>query len=109
MKANEKKEMIESAKKELLEQIQKGDTIYLILKHTSRNGMYRVFDLLIANEKKEIKAISGKVSNALDLRYDRNHLGVGVTGVGMDMGFYIVNMLSSVLFDNADALRYSHI
>ena len=109
MKANEKKEIVEKAKKKLLEQIKKGDMIYLILKHVSKSGMYRVFDLLIANEKKEIKVISDEVSNALDLRYDNNRSGVGVTGVGMDMGFYIVNKLSSVLFDNADALKYRHI
>lgn len=76
-----------------------GQKIYTKLNHVSRSGMYRVIDCYII-QNNELLRISYSVAKALDYRYDRKHEGIGVSGVGMDMGYSIVHDLSYVLFPN---------
>lgn len=76
-----------------------GDTLYTVLRHVSRSGMYRVIDVLCI-EANQPRRISWAVANALGWRYDMRHEGIGVSGAGMDMGFHLIYSLSRVLFPN---------
>jgi hypothetical protein len=90
------KQEMEEAKKYLMQYIKPGGTIYTILKHVSRSGMYRVIDLYIMGEKEPFR-ISGYASKLLE-GYDRRHEGCKAGGCGMDMGFHLVYSLSHALF-----------
>ena len=90
------KSEIESAREKLREWIAPGDTIYTILRHVSKSGMYRAIDVLLIKDNSP-SWISRYVARALDCRFDEKYEAVGVKGCGMDMGFHIVNELSYAL------------
>ena len=76
--------------------IKPGDTVYTMIKHVSRSGMYRVIDLYIMKDN-EPQRISGFAAKLLE-GYDDNHEGCKAGGCGMDMGFHLVHNLGYALF-----------
>ena len=74
-----------------------GDTVYCILRHRSASGMSRVIEF-IAIKDNAPRRLSGYISTALSMPYNRKHDGVTVSGCGMDMGFYVVYNLGRVLW-----------
>jgi len=81
----------------LRKNIQPGDTLYTVLRHTSKSGMYHVIDVYTMKDNTPLRW-SWSVASAINCRYDRKHEGIGVSGCGMDMGFDIVYNLGYALF-----------
>jgi hypothetical protein len=73
-----------------------GTTIYTVLRHRSRSGMYRVIDAFVLKGGEPLR-ISWSGAKLAGFRYDRKHEGIGVGGCGMDIGFHFVNNLSYAL------------
>lgn len=99
----------EKAIEYLKEILSPGDTVYTILKHVSRSGMYRVIDLVVPvlhDNKPVIIHLSWNAAKLLG-GYDKNHEGCKAKGCGMDMGFSLVHDLSYVLFQDGYALKQS--
>lgn len=86
----------QECKERLQELLKPGDTIYTVLRHVSRSGMYRVIDLYVMKDNRPLR-ISGWAADLLE-GYDRNHEGCKAGGCGMDMGFHLVYSLSYQLF-----------
>ena len=81
-----------------------GDRIHMVLRHRSASGMYRAIDFyLFECEKGEVTKswLSYWIASAgVADRWDDKREAVGVTGVGMDMGFHVVYTLSRMLYPN---------
>lgn len=77
--------------------LQPGDKVYCILRHRSASGMTRVIEF-IAIKDNAPRRLSGYISDALGMPYNRKHDGVTVRGCGMDMGFHVVYNLGRALF-----------
>lgn len=95
-------ERIEQAVTNLREMLKQGQTVYTYLASVSRSGMSREIGVLIPSTNSSgeptVRNISGWVADALDWKWtDRGAVKVG--GAGMDMGFHLVYVLSSKLFD----------
>lgn len=86
----------------LREVLKPGDTVYTILRHRARSGMFRVISLYIPDTdhkgSPDIRCIDGDVCTVLGYTYNTKHDGVPVGGCGMDMGFHLVYNLSRALF-----------
>lgn len=91
MKAKESDK--ENARKELLEILKPGDTVYCVLRHASRSGMQ--WEISFFTEG--MRRIDSQVCGALDMRRGK-HDGIIVGGCGMDTGFRVVYNLAHVLF-----------
>ena len=79
-----------------------GDTVYTVLRHVSRSGMYRLIDLYkISNNT--IIYLSGYVGPLLEGR-DPKTGACKASGCGMDMGFHLVYNLGSILFPDGFAV-----
>lgn len=96
-KQTERNEAIDRLK----EILHPGDTVYTVLRHVSRSGMYRVVSVYAIADN-EPRWLSNLVATAIGFRFDNKHDAVGVGGCGMDVGFEIVYNLSRVLFQNGD-------
>ena len=83
----------ETARKELLEILKPGDTVYCVLRHVSRSGMQREISLMTDG----MRNIDWYVERVLDMRRGKRD-GLVVGGCGMDMGFHVVYNLGYVLF-----------
>ena len=81
---------------EALSDLRPGSTVYTILRHVSRSGMYRAIDLYVMCDN-EPQRITFYASQLLE-GYDRKHEAAKASGCGMDMGFHLVYSLSSRLF-----------
>jgi hypothetical protein len=81
----------------LRDKIKPGDSIFTVLKHVSKSGMYRVIDVYRMEDNEPIR-ISFGVAMATDMGYDRKHEGVKASGCGMDMGFEVVYNLGYSLW-----------
>lgn len=101
---NAKAKEQEKAKEYLLENVERGDTIYTILRHVSRSGMYRVINLYVIKNNKPYR-LDWNASQLLE-GYDRRHNGCRTGGCGMDMGYHLVSNLSYALFGDGYALRH---
>lgn len=77
--------------------VKPGDTVYTVLRHVSRSGMMRLIDCYIIADQKPLW-ITSYVAKAIDYRQDYKTSALKVSGCGMDMGFHVVYILSSVLF-----------
>lgn len=86
-------------------QIKKGDTLYTILRHVGSGGMSRTIDVIETTRKNRLYNLGWSVAVVLKLPYDNKYNGVKIGGTGMDMGFYLIYSLSSVLFDNGYAIN----
>lgn len=93
----------EEARAELREILKPGDTVYCVLRHVSRSGMYRVISFYVnrdagpdypSRDRHYIYYLDHLILKA-GLAYNPRgrHEGVGVGGCGMDMGFHIVYKL----------------
>ena len=81
-------------------------TVYTVLRHVSKSGMYRALDVYIMRNNEPLR-ITWSVCKALGYRYDQNHEALGTTGCGMDMGYGVAASLSRALFHGTDrAKRY---
>jgi hypothetical protein len=90
---------VEQARKELLEELNPGDTVYTVLRHVSNSGMLRTIDLYVFKNN-EPRYLSYWVAQLLDRKLSDAHQGVKIEGCGMDMGFSLVHSLSYALFGN---------
>lgn len=95
-KAEQKRRDTAAAVVRLREMFPPGSTVYTVLKHVSRSGMYRRISVLCARDG-EVSNVSGAVSRACGLKWCEDD-SVGVGGCGMDMGFHIVYGLSRTLY-----------
>ena len=93
-KAEERNELKETLRKWL----KPGDTVYTILRHVSRSGMFRVIDLVKVGENGQIVSLGWSAAEAIGAKYDRGRDGIRTQGCGMDMGYHLVYNLSRVLF-----------
>jgi hypothetical protein len=84
-----KQECIEDLRKDL----KPGDTVYCILRHVSRYGMYRVISLYT----QDLRKIDHLAADLLE-GWDDRHSGCKASGCGMDMGFHLVYNLGRQLF-----------
>ena len=94
---NAKQVRQEEAKTELRKMLKKGDTVWTVLRHVSSSGMSRRIDLYVMRDNEPLR-ITWRTADALGYRYDRKHEALVVSGCGMDMGFHVVNSLSTALF-----------
>lgn len=99
---NQQKTMTKTEINQSLERLSKlikpGDTLYTILRHTSKSGMTRHIDVAIKGEMSPLYCISRETAALLDLRC--NGSAVKVSGAGMDMGYHLVYNLAYTLFPN---------
>lgn len=93
---NAKEKEREEARQKLLEMIKPGDTVYTVLRHVSRSGMYRAIDLYIMQDNQPVW-ISYTAAKLLE-GYDQRHEACRASGCGMDMGFHLVHNLGYALF-----------
>lgn len=91
-----KQDQIEAIE-EMRKKLKPGDTVYTILRHVSRSGMYRVIDAFVIRNNVPLR-YSWTIARAIGARYDKRHEGIGISGCGMDMGFEIVYNLGRYLF-----------
>lgn len=83
----------------LRKSLKPGDTVYTVLRHRSRSGMFRRIDLYKLH-KGEPQYLSGHAARVLGYRMSdkAGQEGIPVGGCGMDMGFHLVYNLSRALF-----------
>lgn len=92
----------EEAKVELRKLLSPGDTVYCILRHVSRSGMFRRISPVVIlpgyDKKPVVRDLSWLVGKAINspTYYDKE--GVGMSGCGMDMGFHLVYCLGRALW-----------
>lgn len=98
----ERQEAIEK----LRDWIKPGDTVHTILDSVSRSGMSRVIRVVLLKCDENGRAIdmhpNHAIGKALDMRHAKRNGheqdGLVIGGCGMDMGFHLVNSLSTVLY-----------
>lgn len=100
-----KNEAIAEARESLKKMLKPGDCIYTILYSVSKSGMSRKIKLVVGDGNKEISDITWYVSQALEERMGDG--AIVVNGCGMDMGFFLVERLSRVLFQESYAIKQS--
>ena len=84
--------------KELDEILKKGNyTVYSKLNQVSRSGMKRAISFYVIIDNKPFN-IDYAISKVLKYKRDKNYDGLVVHGCGMDMGFHVVNSLSTHLY-----------
>ena len=90
-----------------------GDTVYTVLRHTSRSGMSRLIDLYAFRTDDAGKLfkvyLSYNAATVLGWKYDDGKHAMKVGGCGMDMGFHAVYTLSRALFGDGYALNHEWI
>ena len=78
-----------------------GSTVYTVLRHVSRSGMYRSIDLYVLDVDEHghpgRRWISSYAARACGWKLDKRD-AIGAGGCGMDMGFHLVSTLSRVLY-----------
>lgn len=92
-KAQAREQERQEAITQLREMVKPGDTLYTICRHVSRSGMSRRISVYTADHK----MIDWLVCQATGMTLAK-HEGISVGGCGMDMGFHVVESLSSVLY-----------
>ena len=95
--------------KELVAKLQailhRGDTVYTVLRHVSRSGMYRAIDLYAIRDNRPVW-LSWYAADLLE-GFDKKRDACKASGCGMDMGFHLVYNLSARLFDG-DGYALNH-
>lgn len=71
----------------------KADTIYTVLRHVSSSGMQREISVRMIDAGRII-SLDWLIANAMGYRIG-NHNGLVVKGCGMDMGFHLVDSITS--------------
>lgn len=85
------------AREELRALLPAGSTVYTVLRHVSRSGMYRAIDVYVIKDGAPVR-ITYSVCKATGMTYSRRYEAAAVGGCGMDMGFYVVYNLSWALY-----------
>ena len=108
-----KEQAREEARAELQGLLTPGQTVYCILRHVSRSGMYRRISFYILRDAgPDYKPEERYYPYYLDRLILQagigdaprgNNDGVGVSGCGMDMGFHVVYSLSCFAFPDGFA------
>ncbi len=93
-----KAQLVDAARDYLREILRPGDTVYCVLRHVSRSGMYRRISLLASPKGGEPFEISRYALRLGIGSRPRRGEGVGVGGAGMDMGFALVYELAQTLW-----------
>lgn len=94
----------EKAKNELLEILQKSNTIYTVLYHVSRSGLTRRIKLYVCTGE-EVLNITYLACKILDRKFNDDGT-MTVTGVGADVGFETVYNLSYELYKDGYKLNH---
>lgn len=98
-KATETAAIQAEALTDLKEALTEGQTVYTILRHVSQSGMERAISVVIVNEEGSgIWDITYLVARAGLYSDHPRHRGLKVRGVGMDMGYAVVDRLSHAVF-----------
>lgn len=97
----------EEAKKDLTEFLQKGETVFCLLRHVSKSGMRRVVDLFVIRNNRPSR-ISFSAALTMGWRYDRKHDGIVCDGAGMDMGFHCVYSLCQHIYGLTHGYSLKH-
>jgi hypothetical protein len=87
---------LEEHKARLRELVKPGDTVYTVLRHVSRSGMYRAIDLYLLKDNDRVW-LSAMAAPLLE-GFDQRHEACKASGCGMDMGFHLVHNLASALY-----------
>ncbi|MDR1282999.1 MAG: hypothetical protein LBK99_19580 [Opitutaceae bacterium] len=87
------------------EYLDRGDTVYTILRRVSASGMTRWIDCYTIVGNAPIR-ITWNVAKALDIPYDHKVEGLRIGGCGQDAGGAVTSHLAWKLFGNNDALRH---
>ena len=105
----ERRAKFEQAREMLLRWCPRGSTVYTVLRNVSASGMQQRIDcyaLTVRDGVADTVYLSGYIATFMGMRLHKDN-GLVVSDWGMDMGFHIVNELSSMLYRNADG-TYSH-
>lgn len=97
---------IASATNLIRETFPRGATVTTLVKHVTRSGMSRSILVLKGNADGTVTDVSWAVARVLGWKFDGEHGGVKVQGVGMDMTFHLTYTLSSHLYGAGDALSH---
>ena len=89
-----------NARAALLNILEPGDTVYAILRHVSKSGMFRRISLYVIKDDQPL-LLDSLASQVLGIKL-RKEEGIPTTGCGMDMGFHLVYSLAHRLFDERD-------
>lgn len=87
----------DKAREDLRAFVKPGMTVYTILRHRARSGMFRVIDVQVI-EDNEPRWVGFLAHKATGIGYDREREGLRLSGCGMDMGFHVVYELSHALY-----------
>ena len=93
-----------------LKPLQKGETVYTILRHVSRSGLTRVIDAYVIRNNKPVRlsaVLTDEQYNKITelFTYDIDREGYIIKGAGTDMGFLLVYRISNALFNDGYALK----
>lgn len=104
-----KKEMASLAREEAAEKLREllpeGSTVYTILRHVSKSGMFRRISVVAVRDG-EIIQLDYWVGRLLEMRSRKE--GLPVHGAGMDMGYHLVHSLQYAMGDNGDPYKLTH-
>jgi hypothetical protein len=100
-KAEGERALKEQAKARLLGLLEKGDTVYCVLRSVSKSGMSRRIDFYVIKENRPIW-ITGSMATLSGRDSTGCGKGMRVDGCGMDMGFHEVYNLASRLWPYGD-------
>lgn len=84
--------------------VNKGDTVYGIVRSVARSGMSRTIDFYVFKDNHPVY-LTGYMSQVLYNSRDKRG-ALKVAGTGMDMIFACVHDLSKRLFDDGYALKH---
>ena len=99
-KAEGERRLKEQAKKSLLGILEKGDTVFCILRSVNRSGDFRAIDFYAVKDGRPIW-LTGYMAALLGRTISKKG-GLQVRGGGMDMGFSEVYNLAATLWADRD-------
>jgi hypothetical protein len=94
------------AREALLRILEKGDTVFCVLRSVSRSGMSRNIDFYVIKDNRPqyltgyMAALYGRTIGT-----SSNHMGLKINGCGMDMGFHEVYNLARTLWPEGNPDR----
>ena len=96
---------------QLLKQLPKGTILFTLLRHVSRSGMTRVFDVKLIQDNTILNVIIREFPYCAknceqESRWGGNYK---VTGCGMDMGFWLVYELSYLTHQDGYYFNHRHL
>jgi hypothetical protein len=98
-----------AAVERLKKRLTPGDTIYLIMKHTSQTGMTHVITSLQfttdGRDKAVIQHLSHDAAIATGMRHDPSRDGVKVSSGSIEPGAHLVACLGQSLFGDSNAFK----